>query len=177
MLTQEQFKDRANKLYEDCRTRWRKRLEKGLPKNVKLNLRPDEILPFDRLTFQKWLWRQLGLQAIPCPYCREPIDILSMELDHKTPLRRGGGPELSNLQCISERCNKVKGDLTHEEFEVLLVFMQGPGAQFRQRLEGLLINGHVGKMMRHFPKAKKKPDGVAVPKKTQDSLNFQLGAF
>jgi HNH endonuclease len=173
MLDIDQFRSRGKQLFDHCRERWRRKLEKELPKGVRLTLRHDEVLPFTRNELIAWLWKQFGLQAHPCPYCSAPIDILSMQLDHKTPLRRGGGPELDNLQCICKRCNQVKGELTHEEFSALLVFMETSGGFFRSRLEGALINGWQGGMMKFFPRGKKQPREVAQP-----TLNLsELGEF
>lgn len=166
MLDHEAFRKRANRLFDDNRTRYRKVLHKAF---VKAKLpptampSPDKILPFTRAQFTKWLWDQMGLQVSLCPYFREPIDILTMELDHRTPLRRGGGPELSNLQCICKRANQVKGEFTHEEFLVIVAFFDGPAAYFRSRLEGVMISGGVGKVMKHFPRAKKGDKPVAEP--------------
>ena len=176
MLTTKDFEKRANQLFESCRDRWKKKLQKGLPKGVILDIAPEAVLPFTRRQFQAWLWKQTGLGAFSCIYCRAAIDIVSCQLDHKTPLRRGGGPELDNLQVICKRCNQVKGELSHEEYSILVAFFDGPGASFRQRIEGTLINGGVGKMMRIFPgrdKTKKKH-----PTKVQDSLEFsEFGEF
>jgi hypothetical protein len=167
MLSVDDFRKRSSKLFESCRTRWRTKLEKDLKKQkLSLALSADQILPFTRVQFHKWLWDQMGLQAIPCPFCRAPIDILSMELDHRTPLRRGGGPELQNLEPICRRCNSIKGELTREEYVVLIAFLEGPGAHFRQRLEGSLISGGLGKMLRHFPR--KKGDKFGPTKKPED---------
>jgi 5-methylcytosine-specific restriction endonuclease McrA len=175
MIDMDQYRKRVAKLYADERTRWRRVLEKGVPKNVKLDLRPDQVLPFTQAEFGKWLWTQIQLNATPCPYCRAPIDILSMELDHKTPFRRRGGPELSNKHCICRKCNGSKGDFTHEEYLLIVAFMEGPGAHFRQRLEGVLRNGGLGNMMRNFPRKGK--DGKK-PQHTQEALYFdELGAF
>ena len=156
MLTVDQFETRANQLFESCRTRYRKVLQKGLPKGVALNIPADAVLPFSRRAFQQWLWQQMGLQAILCPYCRTPIDILTMQLDHKTPLRRGGGPELANLQCICKGCNGSKGEFTHEEYAALVAFMEGAGVLFRKRLEGVMRNGGMATMTRFFPRKAKK---------------------
>lgn len=157
MLDVEQFEKRANQLFESCRARYRKVLQKRLPKGMTmLDIKADSILPFSRREFHQWLWRQMGLQAILCPYCKAPIDILSMQLDHKTPLRRGGGPELSNLQCICKDCNGSKGEFTEDEYRLLVVFMECPGASFRKRLEGVLRNGGMATMTRFFPRKEKK---------------------
>jgi 5-methylcytosine-specific restriction endonuclease McrA len=170
MLTTKNFETRANALFESCRDRWRKKLNKGLPKSVQINIAPEDVLPFSRREFQAWLWKAVGLQAVSCCYCRAPIDIMNLSLDHKTPLRRGGGPELENLQPICKGCNGTKGEFTHEEYSLIVLFMEGPGASFRQRLEGIMRNGGMAIMMRFFPgrdKAKKKR-----PSKVQDSLEF-----
>ena len=156
MLDTGQFQKRSSQLFESCRARWRKVLQKGLPKGVDLDIEPENILPFTRREFTAWLWKQMGLQAILCPYCRAPIDILSMQLDHKTPLRRGGGPELDNLQVLCKGCNGSKGEFTHEEYSALVVFMESEGAAFRQRLEGVMRNGSIGNMLRNFPRKTKK---------------------
>jgi hypothetical protein len=170
MLTTKDFEKRANQLFESCRDRWRKVLQKGLPKDVELTIAPDDILPFTRREFQRWLWDTVGLQAVSCPYCRAPIDVLSLQLDHRTPLRRGGGPELSNLQVLCKGCNGSKGEFTHEEYSLIVVFMEGLGVAFRQRLEGVLRNGGMATMMRFFPR--KNDDKPKQPKKTQASLYF-----
>jgi 5-methylcytosine-specific restriction endonuclease McrA len=170
----DQYRKRAAKLYSNDRDRWRRQLEKGLPKGVKLNLPPDAILPYTQRELEKWMWQRIQLGAIPCLYCRAAIDILSMELDHKVPLRRGGGPELDNKQIICRKCNGSKGDFTHDEYSRIVRFMEGEGAAFRQRLEGVLRNGGMATMMRFFPRQKK---GDKQPKVTQDALFGELGEF
>jgi hypothetical protein len=165
VLSQDDFKKRANRLFEDNRTRYRKVLAKNLKKaKLPISALPpaDKVLPFTRAQFAKWLWDQVGLQVALCPHCRAPIDILTLELDHKTPLRRGGEPELDNLEPICRRCNSIKGELTREEYVIFVNFLEGPATAFRARLEGIMISGGVGKMMRHFPKAAKKAKSAPV---------------
>lgn len=157
MLDVEQFEKRANQLFESCRARYRKVLQKGLPKGMTmLDIKADSILPVSRREFHQWLWQQMGLQAILCPYCKAPIDVLSMQLDHKTPLRRGGGPEIDNLHAICKPCNGSKGEFTHEEYSALVAFMESAGASFRKRLEGVMRNGGMATMTRFFPRKEKK---------------------
>lgn len=76
MLSMDDFKTRADALYESCRSRWRNKLQKDLPKDVKLDLAPGDVLPFSRQQFYAWLWDKTGraLNAFPCIYCRAPID-------------------------------------------------------------------------------------------------------
>lgn len=174
MISIDDYKVRTNKLFERNRERWKKRLLKSLPKGVTLQLSPSEILPYTRIDFQRWLWGQIQLGAILCPYCRAAIDVLSMELDHVIPLKRSGGPGLDNLEVICARCNKVKGELTGEEYKLVVAFLEGPGAHFRQRIEGILINGGVGNMLRNFPRHAKKSAGAKV---RQNWLDFEVDEF
>lgn len=171
MLTIDDFRKRADALYESCRSRWRNKLQKSMPKGVHLDIPAGEVLPFTRAVFHQWLWKQTGLNAFPCVYCRAPIDILNLSLDHKTPLRRGGGPELENLHLPCAKCNGSKGDFTHEEYLLIVAFMEGPGAHIRARLEGVMRLGQVGNMMRNFPR--KKGEKKA-PKMKQSGLAFEL---
>ena len=172
MIDATQYRERCAKLYSNDRERWRRKLQAGAPKGVKLEIPADEVLPYTQAQFMKWLWTEIQCQAIPCPFCRALIDILSMQLDHKIPLRRGGGMEFENRECLCERCNQVKGELTRDEFLLLVAFMEGPGAHFRQRLEGTLISGGLGKVMKHFPRGKAKQTAI------QPGLDLSgLGAF
>lgn len=41
------------------------------------------------------------------------------EVDHKIPLARSGGHELSNLQWVTPQANRAKRDLTDHEFQLL----------------------------------------------------------
>jgi hypothetical protein len=53
--------------------------------------------------------------------------------------------------------------------------MQGPGAPFRQRLEGVMRNGGIGNMMRNFPR--KDVKGVKKPAKQEAIYFAELGEF
>lgn len=90
-------------------------------------------------------------QAIgkPCPYCGIGILLATASIDHKVPyannsLRRSGsraekamvdGPE--NLHIVCNKCNAMKEDFTHDEYNVLLKFMESNpavGEKLRKRL-------------------------------------------
>lgn len=73
--------------------------------------------------FNKAQWKISRNRAIAtldhvCALCHKPIDMeakqyepLSVEVDHITPISRGGHPyELSNLQLSHSRCNRAKGN-------------------------------------------------------------------
>ena len=52
-----------------------------------------------------------------CAYCGVRFGE-TYHIDHKLPVSRGGGNEISNLQLTCPKCNMVKGAMTHEEFLV-----------------------------------------------------------
>ena len=59
-----------------------------------------------------------------CPYCNKQIPPLDFSIDHKIPKNRGGTNSLNNLHLVCIKCNKVKGDLTDEEFRQLINFLK-----------------------------------------------------
>ncbi len=131
MLTVENFRDRASIIYSGQRDREKKRLEKALPKGVTLKMLGEDILPYTRQEFYTWLWKRVGLQAILCPYCNAPIDILTLVVDHKTPLKLGGGIGLDNQEPICKDCNGAKGKLLPDQFTALIFLLRelGPAAE------------------------------------------------
>lgn len=57
----------------------------------------------------------IASQEYKCIYCRERIDHFNCELDHKTPISRGGANSLENLQALCSRCNREKHSKTDAE--------------------------------------------------------------
>lgn len=53
-------------------------------------------------------------------YCKADLHKTRKDLDHKTPLARGGGNGVSNLQWLCSGCNRRKHNKTMEEFIVWL---------------------------------------------------------
>ena len=51
-----------------------------------------------------------------CNYCGRTHRMRFLEIDHKWPVSRGGGDEVSNLQLLCKRCNMRKGIQSDEEF-------------------------------------------------------------
>ena len=51
-----------------------------------------------------------------CMYCGRKRAFTDMEVDHKTPVRRGGSDKPRNLQVLCPPCNKRKGNQTDSEF-------------------------------------------------------------
>ena len=84
-----------------------------------LRTRTDErtIRPTERVTWPKSLKRQLmRRQNNVCAYCGKRRTAPSFDIDHMTPVVRGGSNEASNLQVICRPCNQRKGDQTDAEF-------------------------------------------------------------
>jgi hypothetical protein len=156
MLSTEQFRDRASIIYSGQRDRHKKRLMKAAPKGVEIVLRGDEILPYTRQEFYSWLWKRVGLQAIPCPYCNSPIDILSLLIDHMIPLKLGGSVGLDNQEPICAGCNGAKGALMPEQFRALLQFLRTLGPTAEADILGRMKMGG-GFMRSRFINNSKKP--------------------
>ena len=51
-----------------------------------------------------------------CRYCGLTHRIGHLEIDHKWPVSRGGGNDMSNLQLLCRACNMRKGIQTDQEF-------------------------------------------------------------
>jgi len=58
------------------------------------------------------LWHK---QRGRCAYTGKRLD-RTANLDHKTPISRGGDNSLDNLQWTTAQANSVKGAMTHQEF-------------------------------------------------------------
>ena len=55
-------------------------------------------------------------QGCRCVLTGETLTPKTASVDHKMPLSRGGGHGLPNLQWLTTRANRAKGQLTNDEF-------------------------------------------------------------
>ena len=78
-----------------------------------------------------------------CSYCNKQIPYLDFSIDHKLPKNRGGSNELSNLHLVCIKCNKVKGDLTDEEFKQLMAFLKDKPIIYENLYKRLRMAGMV----------------------------------
>lgn len=129
MITVEQFNDRVKALFKSQQTmagekRWKNGKRQG---QIRRYAAP---LEFDAEDLRMWLARKVGLNAIPCPYCNAPIDILSLTLDHIRPRSAGGSFALDNMQCTCKDCNERKGNLSGAGFTALVGFMRSQLSPF-----------------------------------------------
>ena len=60
------------------------------------------------------------LQNNQCAYCEADLEDTGTQVDHKTPLSRGGSNDASNIILSCPSCNQRKGVMTHEEFYLVL---------------------------------------------------------
>lgn len=59
--------------------------------------------------------RMCEAQGGGCVYCGRRLSS-GMDVDHKTPLTRGGSNNADNLQLLCKTCNRKKFQRTHEEY-------------------------------------------------------------
>lgn len=174
MISREDFNTRTTALYSYMRSRFG-------PRNFTAGKRRGQRktdgvkLPFSVDELQLWLLRKVGMQAIQCRYCSAPIDILSLVLDHMTPIDRGGQLGLDNLDPICARCNTLKSDLTVAEYTLVVIFLQHPDMAYaRTSIESRLFAGEMGKKLARTFRADKakKAAGYAGKAKAVDAEPF-----
>ena len=51
-----------------------------------------------------------------CALCGKPVKFKELTIDHKTPLSKGGGNDMANLQLSCRRCNLSKSDMMDDEW-------------------------------------------------------------
>jgi hypothetical protein len=169
MFTEKQFHDRASSIYDGQRDREKKRLIKALPTNVPFPFSGDEILPYSRKEFCSWLFARVGLGVIICPYCKAPIHLLTLTIDHSIPLSVGGSLGLDNQEPTCERCNLLKGELCPEEFRELLRLLDQATPHLRAYVEKCLLNGPQVRKLKQILAAQ----GKQRPRKPRPALSRQ----
>jgi 5-methylcytosine-specific restriction endonuclease McrA len=85
----------------------------------------------------------MGRQGITrCFYCDRPLSRTKKTRDHLQPKSRNGSNQPRNIVDACRQCNCLKGQLTLEEFRVVIAYRFGlvekpkflfPGEQRRQR--------------------------------------------
>jgi len=118
------FQKHCRKLYASFERRFSEKSDK----NGRI-IRHGIAIPFTVEQLEKWLDDKFipkNLDApktqgdwIPCKYCGVAIFWQTCAIDHETPIKRGGGPGLDNLDCICRECNQEKGGLMPPEYVLL----------------------------------------------------------
>ena len=74
-------------------------------------------MPTQRVSWREGLKRELARkQTNICVYCGYRRKTVHLEIDHITPVVRGGSNDEANLQLACGPCNRRKGLMTDEEF-------------------------------------------------------------
>lgn len=177
MLDVEIFKDRVTALWESQKRmaaprKWKSGKRAGVVR------KPASVILFTKQDLERWLWRTVGLNAIRCPYCNAPIDILALTLDHIEPRSIGGQFALDNMQPICHDCQERKGNLTHEAYANLMRFASSELSAYDQGiLLARLKAAHHGAGQRFHRDNKPKQQPPAPPAATP-GLDFSgLGDF
>jgi 5-methylcytosine-specific restriction endonuclease McrA len=66
----------------------------------------------------------LEAQPLICAYSGTKLTPLTLQVDHKIPLVRGGDNSFDNLCLSSQHMNLAKGQMTFEEFTSLLALIK-----------------------------------------------------
>lgn len=76
-----------------------------------------DIPAYGRIIFPPRVRNRLFIeQRGRCRYCGRRMSNRYLQIDHKWPVSRNGGNEISNLQLLCTACNLRKGIQTDEEF-------------------------------------------------------------
>jgi len=84
--------------------------------------------------------RQLLESSQCCEYCKMPL-AWDVQLDHRTPLSRGGRHVLENLAACCSRCNSAKGMLCELEYRQLRTLLEALHPVARGDIERRLLAG------------------------------------
>jgi 5-methylcytosine-specific restriction endonuclease McrA len=85
-------------------------------------LRIGRIVPFGLDMFRMWLTGQLGHRedgTVACKWCGKILTAMDLSIDHIDPVDQGGTLDFTNLACVCDECNRLKGGLTVRAFEWL----------------------------------------------------------
>lgn len=176
MLTTDIFRERVSALYDSQKRMASARKWKSGRRAGTIRV-PAAVIHFSKDELTRWLWKRVGLNAIPCPYCHQPIDILSLTLDHIVPRSIGGEFTLANMEPICEDCNTAKGELSKDAFVALLALSR----TFSGYDQGVLIKrlkaAHHGSAARFFRGKASSPRSVpatlpAAHQPTLDEIQF-----
>lgn len=175
MFTSDHVRKRCRVVYDSQVARHRKKLQKSAGRGIKLEIPPDEVLPYNFNQFFDWVWYKYGTKGHRCPWCGRPIDFLSMTFDHRIPLDKEGSLGLDNLEGICKPCQDLKGSQMPEEYTELLRFLDTLSTSHRNYLEQRIRAGAAANRMRFFPHKKKDAEGApsqSRPRVNQTKLNL-----
>lgn len=66
------------------------------------------------------VYRVLQIMSFKCFYCDDALDCNTWQIDHFTPVSKGGSNNFKNLACSCEKCNTMKGTMDGHQFFSLI---------------------------------------------------------
>jgi 5-methylcytosine-specific restriction endonuclease McrA len=164
MLTEDDFDAAVSRLYHSQQARLQTKLKQRAKQKAKPNAYPIPArLPFTKDELSLWIWRTVGLNSVLCRYCHTPIDIMSLSVDHRWPLKYGGHWDLDNLDCeICLACNKRKNAFPEQDYLLLMHAAAQMSTIGRSELFGILLNA--GEAMVNKIRAQAKAKRTLEPK-------------
>ena len=101
-------KDKKYKETHKDKIKFNKKLRRALERsNTPLTIKTIQLVYEDNI-------KKYG--TLTCYLCLGPIEFCKDNLEHKTPLSRGGTNEYNNLRVACNKCNLRKGQKTEEEY-------------------------------------------------------------
>ena len=87
-----------------------------------------------------------------CEYCDCKLHKNNREVDHKTPISRGGSFNANNLAYICHNCNSAKGEMNEQEFRSILNTIKTWDDKGNNLLKRLRASSLIFKRRRRFKK-------------------------
>jgi len=156
----EAFQRRTSDILSSMRSRFRGKWNK---KKTRL-LQVGREVPIDLEEFRAWVVARLG--GTPdgcgqCEYCGRPLDAMDFRVDHRLPVSRGGDLGLANCVFSCDECNRVKGQLSGDEFRWLLEVVSRMSTVAQKDVKERLKMGAGFRRLRFFGKQAKNPPPLA----------------
>lgn len=78
-----------------------------------------------------------------CKYCKRILRVSNYQIDHLTPLSKGGPSNLNNLEMICGTCNRMKGSLSYKHFIILLTWLSNQEKELAENVKARLCGRKV----------------------------------
>jgi 5-methylcytosine-specific restriction endonuclease McrA len=168
LMNEQALRDRCSKARYNILQRAKPRLFKSGPRKGQVRVPGIKALPYN--SEQLWLraLAQVGTGAIRCPYCvaigrpANLIDLSNYVWDHRVPITHGGSHDISNLFCVCEDCNRLKGSMSYDFFVALLSEVEKWDDPRDRSYLHACLRTH-GKVIKGFGTGRKKEEQPAPP--------------
>ncbi len=91
---------------------------KGIPKHLHPGIKTR--LDFSSHELAAWLHqKQIAPLVWRCPYVGDILALAEITIDHIAPLSKGGPTQLSNFAVTKGRTNRIKGNMSRDDYAML----------------------------------------------------------